>query len=151
MIASRRSTTKNILQALVRGTDPRTGQELPADTILQRVDVIRALIASLEAVQESEQRANRRSHLPESVGQRWSEEEDTRLKEAFERGETTDSLALSHRRTVRAVEARLERLGLIQASDRTVDFRFQLSGARVSRPTDVQDPESLDEGQSGAE
>lgn len=151
MIGIKRSTTENILQALVRGTDPRTGQELPADTILQRVDVIRALIASLEAVKESEQRAMRRAQLPESVGQPWSEEEETRLREAFQRGDTTESLASSHRRTVRAVEARLERLGLIQASDRTVDFRFQLSATRVSRPTDAQGPESLEEGQSGPE
>jgi hypothetical protein len=73
--ASKRSTTKKILQALIRGMDPRTGEELVQDTILQRVEVIRALITSLEAVQATEQRASRRSLLPESVGQRWTEDE----------------------------------------------------------------------------
>ena len=131
MTASKRWTTKNILQALIRGTDPRTGEDLGEDTVLQRVDVIRALIASLEAVEQTEQRASRRSLLPESVGQRWTEDEEARLKEAFQRGETIDALAENHQRTIRAIEARLEKLGLIQASDRTADFEFRVRSPRA--------------------
>jgi len=137
MTASKRPTTKNILQALIRGTDPRTGQELGEDSVFQRIEVVRALIVSLEAVEQTELRASRRSLLPESVGQRWSDDEETRLKEAFQRGETIAALAENHQRTIRAIEARLEKLGLIQASDRTVDFQFQMIGPRTSQTAEA--------------
>jgi hypothetical protein len=45
-----------------------------------------------------------------------------------------DALAANHRRTVRAIESRLEKLGLIQASDRTADFEFR---ARTPRSLQV--------------
>jgi hypothetical protein len=115
---------KQVLRRLVEGIDPETGEELPKDTVLHRAEVIRVLLTSVEAVEEVAQRANRRSQLPPSVGQRWIEEEERRLTEAFQAGQTVEVLASNHGRTVNAIEARLESLGLITASQRTTHPRF---------------------------
>jgi hypothetical protein len=119
---------KQVLRRLVEGVDPETGEELPKDTVLHRAEVIRALLTSVEAVEEVAQRASRRSQLPPSVGQRWSEDEERRLTEAFQAGQTLEILASNHGRTVNAIEARLESLGLITASQRTTHPRFPLNG-----------------------
>jgi hypothetical protein len=124
MTMTKRLGTKKVLQALVRGMDPETGQELPNDTVLQRVDVIRALIASIGAVEETEARALRRAQLPARVGNYWTEEEDQKLTKAFQEGQTTELVASSHGRTIRAIEARLERLGLTTAAQRTTNDSF---------------------------
>ena len=118
---------KQVLRRLVEGIDPETGEELPKDTVLHRAEVIRALLTSVEVVEEAAQRASRRSQLPPSVGQRWSEDEERRLTEAFQAGQTVEVLASNHGRTVNAIEARLESLGLITASQRTTHRRFPLS------------------------
>ena len=118
---------KQVLRRLVEGIDPETGEELPNDTVLHRAEVIRALLTSVEVVEEASQRANRRAQLPPSVGQRWSEDEERRLTEAFQAGQTIEVLASNHGRTVNAIESRLESLGLITASQRTTQPRFPLS------------------------
>jgi hypothetical protein len=41
------SRARQILQALVQGVDPLTGEELPTGTILQHADVLRALLAGV--------------------------------------------------------------------------------------------------------
>jgi hypothetical protein len=118
---------KQVLRRLVEGIDPETGEELPKDTVLHRAEVIRALLTSVEVVEEAAQRASRRSQLPPSVGQRWSEDEERRLTEAFQAGQTVETLASNHGRTVNAIESRLEGLGLITGSQRTTQPRFPLS------------------------
>jgi hypothetical protein len=119
--------TKLVLRHLIDGVDPETGEELPAETVLHRAEVIRALLASVQALELVAQRANRRAQLPPSVGQRWTEEEERRLIEAFRAGQTIEALASNHGRTMKAIEARLVRLGLIEASQRTTQPRFPLS------------------------
>ena len=42
----------------------------------------------------------------------WTEEDEQQLKEEFGRSESLRLIAEKHRRTIRAIEARLERLGL---------------------------------------
>jgi hypothetical protein len=118
---------RQVLRRLVEGIDPETGEELPKDTVLHRAEVIRALLTSVEVVEEASQRASRRAQLPPSVGQRWSEDEEMRLTEAFQAGQTIEILASNHGRTVNAIESRLESLGLITASQRTTQPRFPLS------------------------
>src|SRR5882724_137242 len=74
---------KQVLKSLIAGADPATGSDLPKDSILNRVDVIRALLSSIEAIEQVTARAARRALLPDGVGQPWTEEEERRLKEAF--------------------------------------------------------------------
>jgi hypothetical protein len=42
---------RQVLKSLIGGVEPATNCELPKDSILNRVDVIRALLSSIEAIE----------------------------------------------------------------------------------------------------
>ncbi|MEJ0036537.1 MAG: hypothetical protein WDO68_10685 [Gammaproteobacteria bacterium] len=113
-----------ILHSLVQGADPFTGAELSGGTVLQNGDVIRALLTGLNAVKERVTRAGRRAALPRNIGRAWTPEEQERLVEAFKNKENLEEVAVKHGRTVRAIEARLELIGMITAQERTTQDRF---------------------------
>lgn len=115
---------RQILQKLIQGIDPVTGEELQGETVLQEADVLRALLAGLSALELTAARAMRRAQLPDNVGQAWTTEEEGRLVDAFKRGETPVAIAHEHGRTLRAIEARLEKIGLISAEERTTRGGF---------------------------
>jgi hypothetical protein len=115
---------REILQALVQGVDPFSGEELPPGTVLQNVEILRALLTGVAALEQMAIRAQRRAQLPDNVGRSWSEEEEKELTTAFQRGDTIPDIAIRHGRTLRAIEARLERLGLITAADRSTRGGF---------------------------
>ncbi len=127
---------RKILQALVQGVDPTTGAELEAGTVLQRADVLRALLAGVAALEQISARAQRRAQLPENVGLPWSDDEERTLVSEFQSGDSLADIAAKHGRTLRAIEARLERLGLITADQRTTNNSF--TGSPASRATDPQ-------------
>lgn len=108
-----------ILQALIEGRELGSDNTLPTDSIVHRADVLRALLTSVRALDRSAARVQRRALLPDNVGQPWTEEEETRMVEAYKSGTSPEEIARRHRRTLRAIEARLERLGLITAEERT--------------------------------
>ena len=113
------SRARQILQALVQGVDPLTGEELAPGTVLQHADVLRALLAGVGALEQMAARAQRRAQLPSNVGRAWTSEEEQALMAEFQRGETIAAIAALHGRTLRAIEARLERLGLITSQQRS--------------------------------
>jgi len=115
---------RQILKSLIEGTDPASGLPLPQETVLQRVDVVRALLAGLGALEQTTARAQRRAQLPGNVGQAWTTEEESRLVAAFKKGDAPLAIARQHGRTLRAIEARLEKLGLITAEQRTTRGGF---------------------------
>lgn len=115
---------REILQSLIQGLDPFSGAELPAGTVFQHADVLRALLAGVAAMEQDAARASRRAQLPRNIGRTWSAEEHAELIDAFQAGQTTAEIATKHGRTVRAIEARLEKLGLITAAERTTADRF---------------------------
>jgi hypothetical protein len=115
---------RQILQSLIQGIDPVTREELPPETVLQRADVLRALLAGLSALELTAARAQRRAQLPDNVGQAWTTEEEHRLVTAFKSGDLPPTIACNHGRTLRAIEARLEKLGLITAEQRTTRGGF---------------------------
>jgi hypothetical protein len=121
---------RQVLQSLVQRVDPETGIELAEDTVLNRVDVVRALLASVDAIEQVAARAARRALLPSGVGMQWCEEEEQRLKEAFQNGDAIPDIARTHNRTIRAIEARLERIGLLTADQRTTNNSFTGSPAK---------------------
>jgi hypothetical protein len=124
---------RKILQSLVEGVDPATGVELDPGTVLQRADVLRALLAGVSALDQVSARAQRRAQLPDNVGRPWTADEERALVTAFQSGDALIDVAARHRRTLRAIEARLERLGLL-----TADQRF--TGGPASRAIDSQPP-----------
>jgi hypothetical protein len=115
---------RDILKALVLGLHPKTHDELPKGTILEDADVVRALLAGVANIEQSMARASRRSQLPRNIGRTWTEEENGRLIDAFQAGHSAADIAARHGRTVRAIEARLEKLGLLTADQRVTEDRF---------------------------
>jgi len=113
-----------ILHSLVQGADPFTGTELPGGTVLQNGDVIRALLTGLTAVKDRVARAGRRAALPRNIGRAWTPEEQERLVQAFKNKEGLDDIAEKHGRTLRAIEARLQLIGMITEQERKTKDRF---------------------------
>lgn len=113
-----------ILTTLIQGCDPASGEPLPRDCVVHRTDVLRALLAGLGALEQTAARAQRRAQLPENVGQTWTTEEERELVTAFKSGNSSVEIARKHGRTLRAIEARLEKLGLITAEQRTTRGGF---------------------------
>lgn len=119
---------RQTLQALVQGFDPISGAELPVATIVQEPEVIRALLAAIAALEADAVRTRRRAQLPRNVGRPWSAAEEERLTAEYRAGETLPAIAALHHRTVAAIEARLERLALITAEQRTTRNRYITRG-----------------------
>jgi DNA-binding NarL/FixJ family response regulator len=120
----KQTRARQILQSLIQGIDPVTSEELPHETVLQQADVLRALLAGLSAIEQTTARAQRRSQLPGNVGQAWTTEEESRLIAAFKSGDSPVAIARQHGRTLRAIEARLEKVGLITEAQRTTRGGF---------------------------
>ena len=115
---------RQILNSLVNGADPFTGTDLASGTVLQSADVIRALLAGSSALEERSARTSRRAQLPKNIGKAWTPEEQERLVQAFKSGEGLEKVAEKHGRTLRAIEARLELIGMINEQQRTTEDRF---------------------------
>ncbi len=125
---------RKILQSLVQGLDPSSGEELPTGTVLQRAEVIRALLAGVTALEQVGARAQRRAQLPDNVGTAWTADEERLLVTAYQAGDALTDIAAKHGRTLRAIEARLERLGLLTPDQRVTNNSF--TGAPVTRASD---------------
>ena len=104
---------REILEALVQGVHPETRVSLMGETVLEDATVLRALHEATLALRASELRALRRAQLPSNVGRLWTTEEEATLRRAFEQETLPEEIARAHRRTVRAVAQRLQRLGLL--------------------------------------
>ncbi len=115
---------RQILQSLVQGVDPFNGEELAAGTVLQRADVLRAMLAGVAALEQSAVRSARRAQLPANVGRPWVQEEDLELTRESQAGLALEDIAARHGRTLRAIEARLEKLGLMGAAERLTRSGF---------------------------
>jgi hypothetical protein len=102
-----------VIQSLVQGVHPSSGKDLPKDSIVNEVEVTRALGTAVMAIDQVSARLARRAQLPESVGKAWTEEDERRLRAAFNRSKPIPEIATEHGRTIRAIEARLEKLGLL--------------------------------------
>ncbi len=86
------------------------------------------------ALEQTAARAQRRAQLPDNVGQAWTTEEESKLVGEFKSGESADAIARKHGRTLRAIEARLEKLGLITAEERTTRGGFTGVSEAPPRP-----------------
>ena len=123
-------SSQHALEALAHGVDPETGDKLPHDTVLNRVDILRVFLTAIAALETVRKRAQRRAQLPKSVGKSWSEKEANQLRDEHRQGMPIPDIADRHGRTVRAIEGRLEILGLLQAAQRTArnDFPSRANG-----------------------
>ena len=113
-----------ILTALVQGVDPLSGQELPADGVLQSAPVLRALLAGIAALSEHQARETRRAKRPPNVGRPWTVDEERALAAGFQSGDSLALIAERHGRTLFAVESRLEFLGFLTPDQRATRAAF---------------------------
>ena len=124
-----------ILNALANGVHPATGEKFAADSPYQHPDTVRALFEAMRAVEcnggvapsaaNAAPAAGRKPAPPQSgSGSRWSPEEEQRLAAAFDAGRTVDELARAHCRSRAGIEARLVRLGKMDASAVTTPLRY---------------------------
>lgn len=104
---------EQILQALVQGIDPHTGEPLK-ESVLQNAEVLRALLAGIGTLKGAQVRAKRRAQLPENVGKAWTDAELATLRREYESGQSIEEIAKTHGRSTRAIAHRLAKLGLIQ-------------------------------------
>jgi hypothetical protein len=113
-----------IIESLIMGLDPETNEALPKSSVLNRSDVLRAFLAATAALEQVMARSARRAMLPSGVGRTWTDEEEQQLRAMFEDKAPVEAIAEKHRRTVRAIEARLEKIGLITSDQRTTNTIF---------------------------
>lgn len=110
---------QEIVQSLIEGVDPRSKQPVSNDSVLNQPDVMRALLTANMALETVVVRDARRAQLPDNVGQRWPKDEEAQLVAGFKEKMAVSDLATLHGRTIRAIDARLERLKLLKSEDRT--------------------------------
>jgi hypothetical protein len=109
--------TIEILKALAEGIDPGTGEQYPAGSPYQHPDTVRALFAAIHGLENAAPRQAKtdapQKPGPENAGRPWSQEEDSRLGQAFDSGKSVEELAQVHKRSKWAIESRLARMGKI--------------------------------------
>jgi len=115
--------TIEILKALAEGIDPGTGEHYPAGSAYQHPDTVRALFAAIRGLENPAPRPAKTDSppdksgrpAPENAGRPWSQEEDSRLGQAYDSGKSVEELAQMHKRSKWAIESRLARMGKIPA------------------------------------
>ena len=115
---------RTILKSLIEGRNPSSGVPLPSECVVHSSDVLRALLHGVGAIDTVDARAKRRAALPKNVGRDWTTTEEEQLRAEFAAKESPEAIAIRHGRTLRAIEARLQRMGLITADQRTTQGGF---------------------------
>jgi hypothetical protein len=124
-----RQQALKILNALANGVHPLTGEVFAADSPYQHPDTVRALFEAVRAL--GTDAGEPREQKPTSTFVRWTPDEEERLAAGFDAGKTTAELAKLHDRSRAAIEARLLKLGKIDASALTVQLRY---GGNATQP-----------------
>lgn len=128
-----------ILRALANGIHPATGESFAADSPYQHPDTVRALFAAVGALEAARAPdAGRRkppASLPANTGSRWTPEEEERLAQGFDAGRSVEELARELNRTRAAIEARLVRIGKLDASALTTPLRYPAQPAGRQPPS----------------
>lgn len=96
------------LKHLAAGTDPKSGEALPAESVFNQVEVVRALQRAIDRLAEPVKPPKPK---PARAGEPWTAEEDAKLCQLWDSGLTAKALSDEHGRTKGAIESRLVRLG----------------------------------------
>ena len=107
------SQAKALLTELADGVDPLTGECLPADSVCNRPEIIRALHCVLRYVSD---RPKRSAPLP-NAGKPWTEADEAALMQMFDVGCSMEEMQARFQRTNGAIVRRLERLGRLRPGE----------------------------------
>lgn len=103
-----------IVRALSTGANPRTGEVYPPDSPFQNVEIARALMLAVRALERLVEAERKRRALPPNGGNPWTEEEESVLVSSFDSGKSMGEIARELKRTSGAIRARLIKLGKIE-------------------------------------
>jgi hypothetical protein len=125
-----REQALKVLNALANGVHPATGEVFGADSPYQHPDTVRALFEAVRVLggvppTDAQAAERKTADMPSNTFVRWTPEEEERLASGFDTGKTTAELAKLHDRSRAAIEARLLKLGKIDASALTVQLRYR--------------------------
>ena len=96
-----------IVRTLADGVDPTTGEVLPAESVYNSPEIIRALFTLLEYINKDTAKDPLRN-----AGKPWTDVEDDKLRDEYLSKLKISDIAKEHGRTYGAIESRLEHLGL---------------------------------------
>lgn len=103
---------KALLTELADGVDPLTGECLPADSVCNRPEIIRALHCVLQYVSDRP----KRSALP-NAGKPWTEADEAALMQMFDAGRSVEEMQARFQRTRTGIIRRLEHLGRLRTGE----------------------------------
>ena len=124
---------QRVIDALADGFDPESGELFPAESILVKPLVIRALFMASRALEGPRRGVRAAQDQPSQAGKPWSQEEDQRLLEAFDQGADLVVLTAAHGRSKGGVASRLVRLGRIKERAE-ITGRAKVEAAIVNAP-----------------
>lgn len=126
--------TLHIVKALANGINPHTGETFDPDSPYQHPDTVRALFRAVALIEQQDipaaanvgEKPQPAAAKPATTGagSRWTPEEESRLAAAFDEGRTPQELARMHGRSLAGIEARLLKLGKIDAAALTTQLRY---------------------------
>jgi len=102
---------KELLTLLADGIHPISGEVLSQEDSVNHPEIVRALHAVLSQLEKCEKQSTR--PLPQNAGKPWSKEEEDLLCSLYDRGTSKSDLCRQFRRTIGAINARLNRNGRI--------------------------------------
>ena len=102
-------TSIKIIEKLIKGINPTTGELLTKESPYQEVEIIRALFEALEAMKEK----TSKKPQPNNQGEKWTLELDKLLTDQFNQKISFKEIAKYHGRTNGAIRSRLKKMELI--------------------------------------
>ena len=129
-----------IIENLVDGIHPLTGEILPEDNICEEVGIVDALNCAIQVLNErivaeraieeyrrmqvkdaSEKESKSKQNLPENAGKPWFPKDDAELLKLYKAGVSVTEIAKQYKRTKGAIRARLVRLGIAEHRSEVLD------------------------------
>ena len=99
-----------VIDALLRGIDPSTGEVLDADSFVNEDAFKAVLVTALHAI---ERKQMREKYKKPSSGARWTEDEEARLVEEYNNNLSISEIAEMHGRSTSSIQNRLIKLAQI--------------------------------------
>ncbi len=114
------SKAREILQALLDGVDPESGELLPDDSVFCEPNVIRALHHAIFAMSERagmdddvlKNGIQNNKPKPENAGKPWNKEEDEQVLEMYKSGVSISVIARQLGRSHTSIRCRLVSVGM---------------------------------------
>ena len=122
-----------IIENLVDGIHPLTGEILPEDNICEETGIVDALNCAIQVLNERivaehaveeyrrqqmkdalEKENTAKRNLPENAGKPWLPEDDAELLRLYKAGTSVSEIAKQYKRTKGAIRARLVNLGMAE-------------------------------------